>query len=140
VVYIALLASSLAAAPPPITPLSIGILVAAFLIGAAIGWQRGRFTEIRIHPETHDLSAQQSPIGMVFILAIFAVRYGARDFLAANAASLHLPVIAALDAFFVLAVAMIAVQRLELWLRASQMLADAKRDGGPPFPPNDLVR
>src|SRR5580704_2338579 len=65
VIYIGLLASSLAAAPPPITPLSVGILVAAFLIGAAMGWQRGRFTEIRIHPETHDLSAQQSPIGMV---------------------------------------------------------------------------
>jgi len=50
VIYIGVLVTYLAAAPPPITPVSISILVVAFLIGAAIGWQRGRFTEIRIHP------------------------------------------------------------------------------------------
>jgi len=126
VVYVLLLASSLAAAPPPVTPVSIGLLLLGFVLGAAIGWQRGRFTRIDIHPETHDLTSRQSAIGLVFIFAIFAVRYGARDFLAANAASLHLPVIAALDAFFVLAIAMLSVQRLELWIRASKMLAEAK--------------
>ncbi|HTX50356.1 MAG TPA: DUF1453 domain-containing protein [Caulobacteraceae bacterium] len=140
VVYVLLLASSLAAAPPPVTPVSIGLLALGFVLGAAIGWQRGRFTRIDIHPETHDLTSRQSMIGIVFILAIFAVRYGARDFLAANASSLHLPVVAALDALLVLAIAMLSVQRLEVWLRASRMLAEAKGATGPTRPPNDLVR
>jgi hypothetical protein len=126
VIYVGLLASSLAAAPPPVTPVSISLLVLGFVIGAALGWQRARFTEIHIHPETHDISSRQSAVGLLFVLAIFAVRYFARDFLAANARSLHLPVVAALDALFVLAIAMLATQRLELWLRASKMLAEAK--------------
>jgi hypothetical protein len=135
VVYVFLLGSALAAAPPPLTPVSVGLLVLGFAVGTAIGWQRGRFTEIHIHPETHDLSSRQSPIGLIFIFAIFAVRYGARDFLATNAGTLHIPVVAALDAFFALAVAMLSVQRLELWMRASRMLAEAKAakaDGLPP--------
>ena len=126
VIYVALVASSLAAAPPPVTPVSIALLTLGFAVGAALGWQRGRFTEIHIHPATHDISSRQGAIGLVFILAIFAVRYFARDFLTANAGALHIPVIAALDAFFVLAIAMLSVQRLELWLRASRMLTEAK--------------
>src|SRR5579871_1621494 len=126
VVYVALLATSLGAAPPPVTPVSIALLVLGAAIGAALGWQRGRFTEIHIHPETHELSSRQSALGILFILAIFAVRYGARGFLADHAQSLHLPVAAALDALFVLVIAMLSVQRLELWLRASRMLAEAR--------------
>jgi hypothetical protein len=81
------------------------------------------------------LSSRQSPIGLVFIFAIFAVRYGARDLLASNAGLLHIPAAAALDAFFALAIAMLSVQRLELWTRASRMLAEAeaaKQGGAPP--------
>ena len=137
-VYIALLASSLAAAPPPVTPASIGVLVLGFALGAAIGWQRGRFTKIDINPQTHELSSRQSAIGLVFIFAILAVRFGARGLLAANAGALHIPVAAALDAFFALAIAMLSVQRLEVWLRASKMLAEAKASApasGPPSTP-----
>src|SRR5579871_1876122 len=126
VVYVLLLATSLGAAPPPLTPVGVGLLVLGAAVGAALGWQRGRFTEIRIHPETHDLSSRQSAIGIVFILAIFGVRYFARGLLASNAGTLHLSVAAVLDALFVLAIAMLSVQRLELWLRASRMLAGAR--------------
>ena len=136
-VYILLLASSLAAAPPPVTPASIGVLVLGFALGAAIGWQRGRFTQIDIDPQTHELSSRQSAIGLVFIFAILAVRFGARGLLAANANTLHIPVAAALDAFFALAIAMLSVQRLELWLRATKMLTEAKAaksaDATPPI-------
>ena len=131
-VYVLLLASSLAAAPPPVTPASVGLLVLGFALGAALGWQRGRFTKIDIDPQTHEMSSQQSVIGLVFILAIFAVRFGARGLLAANAGALHIPIAAALDAFFALAIAMLSVQRLEVWLRASKMLADARAAKAPP--------
>ena len=135
--YLVMLAGGLAAAPPPLTPVGVGLIVLGFALGAALGWQRGRFTKIDIHRETHELSARQSAIGLVFIFAIVAVRYGARDLLAANAGALHIPLTAALDAFVALAIAMLSVQRLELWLRASKMLADAKAanaNGAPPPP------
>lgn len=135
-IYLALLASSLAAAPPPVTPVGVGLLLLGFLIGAALGWQRGRLTKIDIHPETHDLASRQSAIGLVFIFAILAIRYGARDLLAQNAGALHIPVAAALDAFFALAIAMLSVQRLELWLRATKMLAEARAAKPSPEPPS----
>jgi len=137
-IYMAMLVSALYAEPPPVTPLSIGILVLSFLVGAGIGWQRGRFTQVHIHPETGELSSRASPIGLIFIFAILAVRIVGRDFLATHANTLHLPVLAITDGFFVLAVAMLSVQRLEVWMRASKMLAEAKAGGYPP-PPSTLV-
>jgi hypothetical protein len=137
-VYLVLMVMALSAAPPPITPVSIGLLVAGFLIGAALGWQRARFTEIRIHPETHDLTSRASPIGIIFIFAILLLRFGARDFIATHPDFLHLPVIAIGEALLVMVVATLTAQRLEIWRRASQMLAEAKGALGPP-PPTSLV-
>lgn len=132
VIYVVLVGAALAQAPPPLTPLSIAILVGAVAIGAAIGWQRGRFTQIHIHPETHDLTSRASPIGLLFIFAILVVRYAARDLLAGNAGMLHLPIVAITDGFLLLAIAMLSVQRLEVWQRASRMLAETKGASGPP--------
>jgi len=137
--YLVMLAGALAAAPPPLTPVGIGLLALGFALGAGLGWQRGRFTKIDIHPETHELSARQSAIGLVFIFAIVAVRYGARNLLAANAGALHIPLAAALDAFVALAIAMLSVQRLEVWLRASKMLAEAKAAKAVASPPPPIV-
>jgi hypothetical protein len=137
-IYLVMMVSALAAAPPPITPVSLGLLVLGFLIGAGLGWQRARFTEIHIHPETHDLSSRSSPIGMIFIFAILLLRIGAKDFLASHPDVLHVPVIAIGDALLVLAVATLTAQRLEIWQRASRMLAEARGAIGPP-PPSSLV-
>jgi hypothetical protein len=137
-IYLVLMGSALAEAPPPLTPVSIAILVAAFALGAAIGWQRGRFTQIHIHPETHDLTSRASPIGIIFIFAILLLRYGARDFLATHPDFLHLPVIAIGEALLVMVVATLIAQRLEIWRRASQMPAEAKGAVGP-RPPTSLV-
>ncbi|MFI4936428.1 MAG: hypothetical protein ACHP7N_17605 [Caulobacterales bacterium] len=120
------LVGSLAANPPPVTVISIGLLVLGLIIGAGLGWQRGRFTRIDIHPETHDLTSRASPVGLIFIFAIFALRYGLRDLLTENASFLHIPVIAAGEAVVVLGIAMLTTQRLELWLRARRMLAEAQ--------------
>lgn len=139
VVYLILLAGALSEAPPPLTPISIAILVGAFVIGAAIGWQRARFIQIHIHPETHDLTSRASPIGILFIFAILLVRIGARDLLAGNAAFLHLPIVAITDGFLLLAIAMLTTQRLEVWQRASHMLAEAKAAAPGPPPSQSIV-
>ncbi|HXQ17581.1 MAG TPA: hypothetical protein VN814_23435 [Caulobacteraceae bacterium] len=137
-IYLVMLVAALVAAPPPVTLVSIGLLVLGFLIGAGLGWQRARFMEIHIHPETHDLTSRASPIGILFIFAILLLRFGARDFLLAHPNVLDVPVIAIGESLLVLAVAMLAVQRLEVWRRASQMLAEARSAIGPP-PPSSLV-
>ncbi len=137
-IYLVLMAGALAEAPPPLTPVSIAILAAAFVLGAAIGWQRARFTQIHIHPETHELSSRSSPIGLLFIFAILIVRVAARGLLAGNASLLHLPVVAITDGLLLLAIAMLTTQRLEVWQRASRMLAEAKGASGPP-PPQSIV-
>jgi hypothetical protein len=138
VIYVLLVGVSLAEAPPPLTPLSIGILVAAAALGAALGWQRGRLMEIHIHPETHDLTSRASPVGLLFIFAILVVRVAGRNLLAGSAEQLHLPLIAITDGFLLLAIAMLTVQRLEVWQRASRMLAEAKAAPSPP-PPQSIV-
>jgi hypothetical protein len=135
-VYLVLLATSLASAPPPLTAASIGLIALGFVIGAALGWQRARFVEIHIHPETHDLTSRASPIGLVFIFAIFVMRYAARDFMAGEAVFLHLSLVAIGDAFLVLAVAMLSAQRLEVWRRATRVLAEAQAAKRPPPPPS----
>lgn len=138
-IYIALAVSSLAAAPPPLTPISLAILVGAVAIGAAIGWQRGRFMQIHIHPETHELTSRASVVGLIFIFAVLALRLVGRDLLAGQAEQLHLPLIAITDAFLLLAIAMLSVQRLEVWQRASRMLTEARAAGPGPPPPQSIV-
>jgi len=44
-------------APPPVTPLSITLLVAAFVVAPGC-WQRARFIQIHIHPETRTYLAR----------------------------------------------------------------------------------
>ena len=64
--------------------------------------------------------------------AILALRIALRSVLAENAAVLGVSVVAAGEALLVLAVAMLATARLELWLRARRMLAEAQAASGPP--------
>src|ERR1700677_1466763 len=95
VIYLILMASALSAPEtrPEITPASVAVLIAAFAIGAAIGWQRARFIEIHNHPETQDLSSRASPIGLIFIFAMLALRYAASIYLKANAAFVGVSVV-----------------------------------------------
>jgi len=125
VVLFVLLVATLSAAPPPVTPVSIGLLVLGLVAGAAIGWWRGKLTNIIIDPETHEMTASASAIGIALILVVFLVRFGMRDLVTQNAAQLHLPVVAAIDSIVVLGIGMMSVQRLEMWLRARAMLAEA---------------
>src|SRR3954468_11273542 len=54
---------------------------AALLIGAAVGWQRGKMMQIHVDPDTHALNQKASPAAMFFLLALIIVRMGARSVL-----------------------------------------------------------
>jgi hypothetical protein len=137
-ILVVLLGSSLAAAPPPVTVTTVGLLVGGFALGALLGWQRGRFTHIEIDPATQALTSRSSPIGIVLILAIFALRFGLRDLLATYPQLVGVPVLAAGDALIALTIAMLGATRLEMWIRARRMLEEAKSGGPDASPP--LVR
>jgi hypothetical protein len=140
-IYVILLGSALFDTQLELNLLNIALLTAAVAIGGAIGWQRARFTEIRVHPETHELSSRASPIGVLFIFAILVLRIAARDWLASNPSTLHIPVVAIGTALLVMVIATLIAQRLEIWRRASRMLAEARAAtaAGLPPPPESLV-
>ena len=109
-------------------PSAVGIVVdvVALALGAALGWWRGRFTNITIAPETHALTSKASPVGLILIAGVFAIRYFVRGYATAHAGELHASVAEITDAFLVLAVGLVCAQRLEIWLRASRMLTEAR--------------
>lgn len=129
-IFLVLMVSSLVASPPPIDGISLSLIVVAAIIGAGVGWQRGRFIHIDVHPETHDLTTRVSPIGLLFIVAIVVARFGLRAE-AGEATRLHLSFAAVSDSIVVLLGAMMMAQSTEIWLRARRVLAEAKSATAP---------
>ena len=124
-IFIVIMGAALISLPPPFTLTSALILLAGLAAGCALGWQRGKFMKIDVHPETHDMTIQASVVGMIFIVVLVAVRYLLSGEMIQNAANLHLPVLAVSDAFVLLAGATMATQGLEVWLRARRLLAES---------------
>ena len=97
--------------------------IAGLVIGAAVGWQRGKMMHIHVDPETHALNQKASPAAIIFLIVLIVVRTLARDILGqaggASPALLTDPLIA-------LALGMFTLTRLEMYLRAKQLLEDAR--------------
>jgi hypothetical protein len=110
----------------PPGPMMIGVDLLAIALGAALGWWRGRFTLINVDPATHALTSKTSPVGMLLILAVFALRYGLRGVATQNASALHISVIDITDAFLLLAVGLVCAQRLEIAMRATRLLSEVR--------------
>jgi membrane protein CcdC involved in cytochrome C biogenesis len=122
VVYGAL-ATFLFVTAPPTGP---GWLLCAVALaaGAAAGWQRGRMIRIEVDPESRALRATQSPIAILFILALVLVRSGLRAALQSGEGGL-LSAATLTDMLIPFAFGLLAVQRLEMYLRARRLLAAA---------------
>jgi len=103
-------------------------IAAAMALGAAIGWYRGKMMQIHVDPETHALNQKASPLAMLFILLIIGVRYGLR----AEAGTLGLNINLVTDASVAFAVGMFTAVRVEMFIRAKRLLAEAKAGKAPP--------
>jgi hypothetical protein len=110
------------------TPHGLGWLWAALslMAGAAIGWQRGRAMRISVDPETHALNQTSSPLAMLLLLGLIAVRTGLRTMADFGGASWHLDAVLITDCLVALALGLLTVQRLEMYLRGSRLLAEAR--------------
>jgi len=97
----------------------------ALVMGAALGWQRGKMMRITIDPDSHALNTTSSPAAVLFLVAIVAVRTGARAVIG-DGQALHLDPFAVTDMLVALALGLFTTQRIEMYLRAKRMLDTAR--------------
>lgn len=111
---------------PPQSLTDVAGLAVGFAVGGALGWWRGGFTRIEIDPATHTVMQQASPIGVLVILVLFAVRAGVRFVVVQSGAALPASVETVSGWLLALAVGLVVLQQLEIWLRARRLMAEAK--------------
>jgi hypothetical protein len=124
-IFMVIVLGALVSLAPPLTVANIGLLLAAAAVGSAVGWQRGRFMRIEVHPETHDVTTRASPWAMVFIIGLMGARVLLRGALA-DASVPGVSAVAVTDALILLAGTIMSVSNLEMWLRARRLLAQAQ--------------
>jgi hypothetical protein len=100
----------------------------AFLLGGALGWQRGRLMRIEVDRESHEVTTSSSPLAFLFIVVLIALRSGMRE-MAQNGVVgfLRMSPATITDILVAFALGLLSVQRLEMFLRARRLLADARR-------------
>lgn len=118
-IYLAIVAANFIVYPPS----RDGWIAAAvaLAVGAAIGWQRGRMMTIHVDPDTHALSQKGSPLAILFLLGIILIKTAAQT----EGRSLGFDLMLVTDAALALALGMFTMTRVEMYLRARRMLADA---------------
>jgi hypothetical protein len=104
------------------TPHGLGWLWAAlaFVAGGAIGWYRGSAMTIRVDPETHALNQTSSPLALLLIVALVGIRYAIR----AGAGNQDVALVT--DCLVAFALGLLSLQRLEMFLRGSRLLNEAR--------------
>lgn len=98
----------------------------AVVVGALIGWYRGRMMQIHVDPETHALNQQASPIAILFLIGILAIRRVADFALQGEAKAWHISLILLTSAPVFLAVGMLTATRVEMFIRARRLLGEAR--------------
>jgi membrane protein CcdC involved in cytochrome C biogenesis len=124
VLYLAVAAIMFAQLPP--TGWVASACGVALLIGAAVGWQRGKMMHIHVDPETHALNQKASPAAMLFLVALIVVRMLARGMMGAEGGVSPAMLTDPLIAF---ALGMFTLQRVEMYLRARRLLDEARGRG-----------
>lgn len=110
---------------PPVGSVAIAS-VAGLLIGAAVGWQRGKMMHIHVDPETHALNQKASPAAMVFLILLIVIRNAGKALLGAES---HVSPAMLTDPLIAFALGMFALTRLEMYLRAKRLLEEARAAG-----------
>jgi hypothetical protein len=106
---------------PPVGWVGIATAV-GLLIGAAVGWQRGKMMQIHVDPKTHDLNQKASPAAVLVLIALIAVRSLGRGLLGSEGVS---PAMLT-DPLIAFALGMFTLTRAEMYLRAKRLLEEAR--------------
>lgn len=110
---------------PPSGAVAIASVI-GLVIGAAVGWQRGKMMHIHVDPETHALNQKASPAAMFFLIALIIVRAGARSVLGQDS---NVSPAMLTDPLIAFALGMFTVTRIEMYLRAKRLLEEARGRG-----------
>lgn len=106
---------------PPDRNVAIACLF-ALLIGAAVGWQRGKLMQIHVDRETHALNQKASPAAMLFLVALIVIRMASRG--AISEAGVRPAMLT--DPLIAFALGVLTLQRVEMFLRARKLLEEAR--------------
>ena len=112
--------------PQPPQGIAWAWLAGGLVLGGALGWYRGKMMHIIVDPETHAVNTKASPAAMIFIVALIAIRMALRGVAMTEASTLHLSVAVITGAFMTFAIGLFGVQRLEMALRATRLLKEAR--------------
>jgi hypothetical protein len=118
-VFLGIAALSLAQFPP--RGLDYLWLAVALVLGAVLGWQRGRLMKIWIEPETGQLVTQGSGWAVAFLVVLLVLRWVLRTGLQYEAGEGAIDPALINNAFVLFAVGLFAVQRAEMAIRASRL-------------------
>ena len=119
-IYVVLAIGTFVANPPSATGWLATLI--ALVVGAAVGWQRGRMMTIHVDPVTHKLGQKGSPVAILFLFAIIAVKLAAQN----EGAAMGFDVAVVTDAAIAFGLGMFTATRVEMYLRAQRLLADAR--------------
>ncbi len=97
-------------------------LVGSFIFGAALGWFRAKTIRLTLDASTRTVLAQASPLAILFILAIFAVRFGLRTLLLSEASALGVSIALVDSAFLAMACGLLVARAVEMGVRATRLL------------------
>jgi hypothetical protein len=122
--FLAITALTFAQARP--SPITLTLCAVSLMFGAALGWKRGQMMQIHVDPETHELGQVQSWAAMLFFLAIFGVRFGARALIDSGTLPVHVDPTAVTDVLITFALGMFTTMRVEMFLRARRLLEAAR--------------
>jgi len=95
----------------------------ALVMGAALGWQRGKMMRITVDRDTHTLNQTGSPAALLFIVALVGTRAIAR--VAVERSGWGIDPLAFTDVLMALALGLFAAMRVEMFLRGRRLLAVA---------------
>lgn len=117
-----LMAALLLIESPPALP----VIFASFgglLVGAVLGWTRGKMMHIHVDPQTHALNQKASPAALFLLVGIIIVRAGARTMIGQQGGISPAMLTDPLIAF---ALGLLSLTRLEMYLRAKRLLKQAR--------------
>ncbi|MDE0879349.1 MAG: DUF1453 family protein [Sphingomonas bacterium] len=116
-IYLVLVVVTFSTKPPSLT----GWLAAAIalVVGTGVGWQRGRMTAITVDPDTHKLHQQGSPLAILFLFAIIAIKLLAERGGAAAGFDAGLVT----DGALAFGLGMFTTTRIEMYWRGKSLLA-----------------
>jgi hypothetical protein len=124
-IYLAIVALTFAALPPSAAGWAWSAL--ALVVGAAIGWYRGRMMRITVDTETHALSQQASPAAFLLLIVLVVARSAARQEFGGDYGQTGHGATLATDVAMAFALGLIGAYRIEMLLRGRRLLREARQ-------------